>query len=345
MTDNVPAKGFMSSAHTANGTTHGQHHPELIVPKVMSAVAYHRYGTPEVLQSIMAVTPQPGAQQALVRVRAAGVNPIDYRMRQGELRWVLPGGFPRIPGYDIAGDVVACPAEAPFSVGDRVFAFLDNKYGGGYAEYAACAVSGMARMPEGMSYEQAAAIPLAATTALQSLRDHGLIRSGNRVLINGASGGVGAFAIQIAKAFDAHVTAVASDKNEGYVRSLGANAFIDRLRIDFTQSAERWDLIFDAAGKSNFLAASQVLTHGGRYVSTEPSVWGALVSVASMILPKHSRVMLARPRAADLQDLATRFSQHQLQVEINEVFALDGASAAHRRLEKGIDRGKLVLRI
>ncbi|MGV3485871.1 MAG: NAD(P)-dependent alcohol dehydrogenase [Planctomycetaceae bacterium] len=344
MSDQVPAKR-VAPAPAANGSAHRHLDSEPVVPKVMSAVAYHEYGDPEVLEPILAATPKPGADQALIRVRAASVNPIDYRMRKGELRWVLPGGFPRIPGYDIAGEVVSCAAHASVSVGDRVFAFLDNPYGGGYAEYAACTLSCLAKMPEGMSYEQAAAIPLAASTALQSLRDHGSIQPGNRVLINGASGGVGAFAIQIAKSFDTHVTAVASGKHEDYVHSLGADEFIDRLRTDFTKSHERWDLIFDAAGKSSFLAASQVLNPGGHYVSTEPSVWGAILSAASVILPKHARVMLARPRATDLRDLAMRFSQRQLLVEINEVLPLDEAAKAHRQLEQGIGRGKLVLQI
>lgn len=350
MNDNGPRQPAAPGSHARDGVlskpgADSLGTPEAVIPKVMSAVAYNRYGGPEVLDPVMAPTPRARAAQVLVRVHAASVNPIDYRIRQGELRWVLPGGFPRIPGFDIAGEVVVPSADNPFASGDRVFACLDSKYGGGYAEYAACSAACVAKIPDHLSYEQAAAIPLAASTALQSLRDHGAIRAGDRVLIIGASGGVGGFAVQIAKSFGAHVTALASGEHEAFVRSLGADTFIDRLKDDFTQASQRWDLIFDAAGKSNYFAAREVLASGGHYVSTEPSLWGGVISVASTLLSKRGRVMLVRSSGRDLESLAALSASGHLRVDIQEVFPLDHASAAHRKLEQGTGHGKIVLSI
>jgi NADPH2:quinone reductase len=166
----------------------------------MRAVLFDSYGEPDQLYEDSTSVPGRLPGSVVIRVRAAGVNPIDARLREGEGRWILPGRFPRIPGYDVAGEVVDGDRSAKLRKGDRVMAFLTNPYGGGYAQFARCAIDGVARIPDWLSFEEAAATPLAATTALQGLRDHGALKPGDRVLINGASGGVGVFAIQIAKA-------------------------------------------------------------------------------------------------------------------------------------------------
>ncbi len=314
------------------------------VPATMSAVAYVQYGCPEVLEPFVVRTPQITRGQVLLKVHAAGVNPIDYRIRRGDVKWLLPGHFPRIPGYDVSGVVVQEQSNGRFEIGDRVFAFLDNKYGGGYAEYAACSADCVAKMPASMGFEEAAAIPLAGTTALQCLRDHGLIARGDSVLINGGSGGVGAFAIQIAKSYGAEVTAVASGSNEEFVRSMGADAFIDHQKEDFAKSDKCWNLILDAAGKSSYLEAYHVLAPSGRFVSTEPSLSGLLISVVSSVANKHSSVMLAKPNARDLEELARRYSDGALKVTISKTFRFDDAWQAHEQIESGkVGRGKLVL--
>ncbi|MFG0262229.1 MAG: NAD(P)-dependent alcohol dehydrogenase, partial [Novipirellula sp. JB048] len=187
----------------------------------MRAVVYDDYGAADVLRLAHLPIPRRLPGQLRIEVHASSVNPIDYRMRRGEMRALLWGGFPRVPGYDVAGIVADCADDAPFSKGDRVIAFLDQARGGACADQAICAVDVAAKIPASMSYEEGAAIPLAGTTAMQSLRDHGHIAAGMRVLINGASGGVGMFAIQIAKAYGCHVDAVASGANEAFCRSLG----------------------------------------------------------------------------------------------------------------------------
>ncbi|TWU35903.1 NAD(P)-dependent alcohol dehydrogenase [Novipirellula artificiosorum] len=315
------------------------------LPKTMRAVAYDRYGCADVLRLTETRTPLPKPGELILRVVAAGVNPIDYRLRRGDARYILPGGFPRIPGYDVAGTVLFAPSTCGVMPGDRVMAFLGDKYGGGYASYARCSANGVSKIPDSLSFEQAAAIPLAASTALQSLRDHGKIRSGTQVLINGASGGVGAFAVQIAKAYGAEVTAVSSAANESFVRSIGADHFIDYKQSTFTDSNQIWDLVFDVAGKSSYSKSRNVLSRGGRYVSTEPSVSGAIMSIATKLLSKKGTIMLARPCREDLRELVELIEAGKMSVTIDRLFPLQQAADAHRRIETGVDRGKIVIQV
>ena len=311
----------------------------------MRAIVYHDYGDADVLQLADLPTPERASGEVLIEVHASSVNPIDYRLRSGELKGLLPGGFPRIPGYDVAGVVTAIDSDCGdgFKIGDRVMAFLDTLRGGALAEYATCGPDVMAKIPDSMSFEDAAAIPLAGTTSLQSLRDHGGIEQGQRVLINGASGGVGAFAVQIAKSYACHVDAIASGDNRDFCLELGADHFYDYEQTDFTESEERWDLVFDASGKSGYLDARSVLLDGGRFVSTEPDLKGMLMTVLTWPLDKSGTVMLAKPAAEDLQALIELYSARKLTVTIDSRFPLSEAHAAHRRVENGVDRGKVVL--
>ena len=311
----------------------------------MRAIVYHDYGDPDVLQMADLPTPERASGEVLIEVHASSVNPIDYRLRSGEMKGLLPGGFPRIPGYDVAGIVAAIDDDVSreFKVGDRVMAFLKSMRGGAMAEYAVCEPNVIAKIPDWMSFEDAAAIPLAGTTALQSLRDHGGIEPGQRVLINGASGGVGAFAVQIAKSYDCHVDAVASGDNREFCLGLGADHFYDYEQTEFTESEERWDLVFDASGKSGYLDARSVLLDGGRFVSTEPDLKGMLMTVLTWPLDKSGTVMLAKPSAEDLQTLIELYNTGKLTVAIDSRFPLSEGKAAHRRVEEGVDRGKVVV--
>ncbi|NND98542.1 MAG: NAD(P)-dependent alcohol dehydrogenase, partial [Pirellulaceae bacterium] len=177
------------------------------------------------------------------------------------------------------------------------------------------------------------------------LRDHGRMKSGHRVLVNGASGGVGMFAVQIAKANDCHVTAVASASNAEFCQSLGADDFLDYAETDFTKSDQQWDLIFDAAGKSSYWSCRKVLNPKGRFVSTEPSVRGILMSLVSWPLSKSGKVMLAKPNGDDLRELIELHSEGKLSVTIDRQYDLRETSQAHRRVETGVDRGKVVINV
>ncbi|MDZ4848929.1 MAG: NAD(P)-dependent alcohol dehydrogenase [Pirellulaceae bacterium] len=309
----------------------------------MRAVEYDRYGDASVLHVADHPLPHRLPGQLLIEVLASSVNPIDYRFRRGDLKGIVPFGFPRIPGYDVAGVVVETDSGSKFAEGDRVMAFLDHTRGGALADYAVCAVACAAKIPATMPMEDAAAIPLAGTTALQSLRNHGKIKYGQSVLINGASGGVGAFAVQIAKSFGCHVDAVASAHNREFCLSLGADHFYDYETDDFTKSQERWDIVFDVAGKAHYLDARAVLKEGGHFVSTEPNVEGVLMTILTWPLSKSGQVMLAVPSGDDLEELIQLYELGKLRVTIDSRFPFDQAASAHRRIEAGVDNGKVVL--
>ncbi|WP_417738165.1 NAD(P)-dependent alcohol dehydrogenase [Rosistilla oblonga] len=329
----------MSTQYREADATASQHP----IGQTMQAIVYDDYGEADVLHRAELPIPRRLPGQLLLSVAASSVNPIDYRLRRGEMKGLLPFGFPRIPGYDIAGTVADCAPDAPFKPGDRVIAYLDYIRGGACADFAACSVGVAARIPDTLPTEEAAAIPLAGTTALQSLRDHGKIRAGQRVLINGASGGVGMFAVQVAKSYDCHVTAIASAANEDFCRELGADDFYDYNKVDFTKAGERWDLIFDAAGKSGYLAARAVLTDSGRFVSTEPDVQGIMMSLLTTPLSKRGKVMLAKPCGDDLRALIGLYELGKLKITLDSQFPMSETAAAHRRIEQGVDRGKVVL--
>lgn len=315
----------------------------LPIGTAMRAIEYDQYGAAEVLQVADRAVPLRLPGQLMIQVLASSVNPVDYRLRRGDMKGLIPFGFPRVPGYDVAGVVVDTDHGSPFKVGDRVMAFLDHTRGGALADYAVCAVSTAAKIPYSMSMQEAAAIPLAGTTALQSLRDHGKIQSGQSVLVNGASGGVGMFAVQIAKSYGCHVDAIASGRNREFCMSLGADHFYDYENDDFTKSVERWDIVFDVAGKAHYLDARKVLKEGGHFVSTEPSITGLLMTIFTWPLSKSGQIMLAIPSGDDLRELIRLREAGKLRVTIDSTLSFEQAVQAHRRVESGVDHGKVVL--
>ena len=233
----------------------------------MKAIVYRKNGPPEVLTCEEIEKPAPGDQEVLIKVHAAAVNPLDYHVLKGG-----PAHFPaaclagaklKHPGVDVAGVVEAIgPAVTQFKAGDAVFGTCR----GAFAEYATAPESKLAPKPENVAFEDAAASPVAALTALQGLRNHGKIQPGQNVLINGASGGVGTFAVQLAKIFGAHVTGVCSARNADLVRSLGADRVIDYAQEDFSNGTARYDLILDLAGNHPFSVCKRVLTPRGIHV-------------------------------------------------------------------------------
>lgn len=311
----------------------------------MRAITYSTYGTAEVLKLTERPAPERSRGRVLIRVAAAGVNPIDYRIRQGQMRWLLPGGFPRTPGFDVAGWVVEADPESGFAGGDRVLAFLDNVRGGGYAEFAVASKDAVVSIPEHVDFHAAAGLPLAGSTVLQAFRGVVEAPDGGTVLVHGASGGVGSLAVQIAKAYGAKVTGVASGKRHEFVKDLGADSFIDYETTDFTRTGDRWDLVFDVAGNLAYGDARRAVAEGGAFVSTEPSARGLLLQVATSCFRRKARVVLARPQHQILDELARMLGSGQIRVPIDEVFPLAAAGEAHRRLEKGGVQGKLVLEV
>jgi len=238
----------------------------------MKAYVQHRYGPPDRLELTDVPAPVPAAGEVLVRVRATSVNPYDWHLLRGEPRVarLMPGlvglrapKFP-VPGCDLAGQVQATgQGVTQFRPGDDVFALVSH---GCYAEYVTVPETMLARMPGSLSFEQAAAVPMAALTALTGLRDTGRVESGQQVLVNGASGGVGTFAVQLARAFGARADAVCRAVNAELARSLGAGEVIDRGSADFTRCGKRYDLLLDIAGTRQVPACRRVLTPAGAMV-------------------------------------------------------------------------------
>lgn len=309
----------------------------------MKKIVYHKYGGPEVLTLTDATVPRPASGEVLVKVMAAGVNTVDYKIRQGSLKWLMPGSLPRTPGGEISGIVEqAGPDSKVFKTGDKVFAML-GVGNGGYTQYVTVQEKLLCKIPQNIDFEHAAAIPLAGLTALQSLRDKGKISSGMKVLINGASGGVGIYGVQIAKAFNTRVTATCSDKNIDFVRSLGADTVIDYRKDDFTRMNARFDIVFDAVATTNYTQSSGVLSKKGIYVTTVPNVNVLIHQITNAFRSRKSYGMLAKPGGKDLSVLATMIKEGRVKAVIDKSYSLAQASEAHKYIETGRVRGKLVL--
>jgi len=313
----------------------------------MKAVVIHRYGPPEVLQEAEIERPSIQDDQMLVKVRAASVNPIDWKIRQGRLKVLSGWNFPLVLGFDLAGEVVKVGRRVTrFRAGDLIYACLDQLSGGAYAEYAAVAERVAAAKPQSLSYEQAAAVPLAGLTALQALRDQGRLKAGQSVLVNGASSGVGTFAVQIAKVLGDRVTGVCSSKNLELVKSLGADQVIDYTQQDFTQEASRYDIVFDVVGKSSFLTCQRCLTSKGVYITTQPLPQQFLQQFLTLFSPgKKAKVILLQSRADDLAYLSDLIEAGKLRSVIDRVYSLSELAAAHTYSETEHAAGKIVIAV
>jgi NADPH:quinone reductase-like Zn-dependent oxidoreductase len=303
--------------------------------------------------------PEARGKKVLIEVHAAGVNPVDWRIRRGDLRplsYLMPQ---RIPGRDVAGVVVDVGDEVRgFEVGDRVFAMLDGASGGGYAEYAVAGEDAIAPIPENLTFEEGAAVPLAALTAVQAIRnavrevtrgaphacDTGELAR-RRVLINGASGGVGTFAVQFAKISGAVVTAVCSAESAALARELGADHVVDYEEEDFARHEERYDVIFDVVGNRSFGGCKQALRPTGVYVTTEPGPRNFLSQIATIPAHKKARVVLVKPSGEHLALLKQLFEAGRLRVVLDSVYPLEEVAEAHAHGETGHARGKIVLRV
>lgn len=313
----------------------------------MKAAVIDAYGPPGVLTVREVPRPVPAADQVLVEVRAASVNPIDWKIRRGDLRLLLPLRFPAVLGYDASGRVVETGASVRrFQIGDEVYARVDSKTGGAYAEFVAVGEDAAALKPKDISHEEAAAIPLAALTALQALRDQGKIRAGSRVLVNGASGGVGVYAVQIAKALGARVTAVCGSANVEWVKGLGAETVIDYKKEAVLAPGETYDIVFDAVASLSYLDVRKALTENGVYTSTLPSLSLAFAAAWTRWLPgRKAHFILMKASGDDLRFLTGLVEAGKMRSVIDSTFPLEETAAAQARGEDGHARGKIVIRV
>src|SRR5438876_7214516 len=318
----------------------------------MKAIVCTQYGPPDVLQFTEMAKPTPKDDEVLIKIHAASVNPMDrFFMRGAPLVRLIPGlRTPRhkVIGCDIAGRVEAVGRHVKqFQTGDEVFGGTGV---GAFAEYVCAPEDKLALKPANSSFEAAAAVTVAAITALQALRDKGRIQRGQKVLVDGASGGVGTFAIQIAKSFGAEVTAVCSTRNVGTARSIGADEVIDYTREDFTKSGKRYDLILGANAYHSIFDYRRALSQHGIYVM----VGGGAVQILqiiflgpllSLIGSKKLRFILAKINTKDLAFLKDLLEAGKVVPLIDRRYALSGAAEALRHLEEGHAQGKVVITV
>jgi NADPH:quinone reductase-like Zn-dependent oxidoreductase len=323
----------------------------------MKAIVYHCYGSPEVLRLEQIARPVPSDDGVLVRVHAASVNPLDWHYMRGTpffLRLDAGAGVPKEArlGVDFAGTVAAVGRNVKrFKPGDEVFGATS----GAFAEYVSLAESkSLVLKPASVSFEQAAAVPIAAITALQALRDKGAVKPGQRVLINGASGGVGTFAVQIAKALGAEVTGVCSTRNLPMVRTLGADHVIDYSQQDYTRSSQHYDLIVDTVSNHSPAENRRVLTAHGSVVivggNGHGKWFGPLMApikalVYSRFVPQNFSFMLAKVTPADLEVLRGLMQAGKVTAVIDRRYTLSETPAALTYLEAGHARGKVVIAV
>ena len=322
----------------------------------MKAAVYTRYGSPDVVQIKDVEKPVPKDNEVLIEVRAASVNPLDWHFMRGTPYFVrILAGLrkPKITrlGVDVAGQVEAVGRNVTqFKPGDAVF----GSCRGAFAEYVCTSESTLVMKPDNVTFEQAASAPVAAFTVLQGLRDKGQIQPGQKVLINGAAGGVGTFAVQIAKSFGANVTGVCSTRNVDMVRSIGADRVIDYTQEDFTKSGQRYDLFFDCVGNHSLLACRRVLNPKGTYIAvgdpSGPWMIGPLAgAIAALVLSrfvsqKLVAFFLARPsKEGDLPILRDLMEAGKVTPVIDKRYKLSEVPEAIRYMEEGHARGKVVI--
>jgi NADPH:quinone reductase-like Zn-dependent oxidoreductase len=313
----------------------------------MRAMIYRAYGGLERLEITDIPRPSPGPEQVLVRVIAASVNPVDWKIASGKLRLLMPMKLPAIPGFDVAGDIAELgPDVTGFAIGDRVHARIERNRGtGACADFAVVGVNVLAKAPAGMEPAEAAGLPLAGLTALQGLRDRAGLRlegARERVLVVGASGGVGHIAVQIARAAGATVVGVCSGRNAALVSSLGAHEVIDYAKPGAYRGQAPFDIVLDCVGGIS-LPWIPKLGRGGRYVSTLPGPDVFLLSMANPFLGRKVRAVMLKSNAEDLRVLDQMVDAGKVRVVIDSRYPLSQLRAAWERSMSGRTVGKIVI--
>jgi NADPH:quinone reductase-like Zn-dependent oxidoreductase len=313
--------------------------PKSETPK-MKAIVVHQYGGPEVLKYEDWPRPEPKENEALVRVIAAGVNPVDAMIREGTYAKSFGTKLPLIPGYDVAGVVEKTGAKiTKFKVGDAIYAY--PLWGGGYAQFAVVTEGEATEKPKSINFTDAAAVPLVALTAWQALVDAAKLSAGQTVLIHGGSGGVGSFAIQIAKARGAKVFATASTKNQDLLKELGADVAIDYTRTKFEDVAKDVDVVLDSVGQDTLARSYGVVKKGG-FIAT-------LVSRLDQAeLEKHGihgASIGVKPDANELAEITKLIDAKKIRVIVSQVFPLSDAVKAQKQAASGHTRGKIVIKV
>jgi NADPH:quinone reductase-like Zn-dependent oxidoreductase len=310
--------------------------------KKQAAIVAHEYGGPEVLKYEEIQRPEPKDDEILIRVIAAGVNAVDASIRAGKFAKVFGTRLPLIPGSDIAGVVEKAGSKVTkFKNGDSVFAYTDLKDGGGYAEYMVATEREASPKPQSLSHLEAAAVPIVALAAWQALIDTAKLSTGQTVLIHGGSGGVGTFAIQIAKARGAKVIATASTRNQDLLKELGADVAIDYTKQKFEDIAKDVDVVLDSLGEDTLKRSYAVVKKGGFIVSIVPGPDPAELERRGI----RGKFISVEPDADELAEIGKLIDQKKIKVLVSQTFPLSEAIKAQEQIATGHTRGKIVLKV
>jgi NADPH:quinone reductase-like Zn-dependent oxidoreductase len=314
----------------------------------MKAVFYNSYGGPELLRVDSLPEPVPGPDQLLIQVKTVSINPVDYKILKGNLKMLTGSKFPQIPCSDFAGIVKETGTNIKeFIACDKVYGFVPTilRKPGTLAEFVLAIPSQVRMLPEGMAFEEAATLPVASLTALNGLRKGGDL-SGKSVLVNGATGGVGHFAIQIAHAAGAKVTAICSTANIELARKFGADLVIDYTKTDLSVWKTKYDVILDAYGHMKQADARRMLNKKGVYTSTMYGPAAIFITLYNRLV--HGKILTSgnmRSKTGDFEKIEMLFKQGKLNPYVEKTFHIDQAQEAFRFFEKGKHRGKIVIRI
>ena len=309
---------------------------------MMKAIVMHNYGGPDVLKFEDVPRPEPKESEILVRVVAAGVNPVDGMVRAGMFAKYARTPFPMIPGYDIAGIVEKTGTKiAKFKKGDSIYAYISLKDGGGYAAYSVATEGEASPKPKSLTYVAAAAVPVVALTAWQALVDTAKLSVGQTVLIHGGSGGVGTFAIQIAKARGAKVIATASNVNQDLLKELGADVAIDYTKTKFEDVAKDVDVVLDSVGKDTLARSYGVVKKGGFIVSLVARPDQAELDKYGI----RGASLNVQPNSDELAEIGNLIDEKKIRVIVSQTFPLSEAMKAQEQVATGHTRGKIVLKV
>jgi NADPH:quinone reductase-like Zn-dependent oxidoreductase len=308
----------------------------------MKAVRMHKYGGPEVLIYEDAPRPVPGPAEVLIRIHAAGVNPVDWKIRAGYLKDIRPYTFPLILGWDLSGVVEAWgPGAGKFKKGDEVYSRPDSSRNGAYAEYIAVKEVEVAFKPKSIDHIHASAIPLACLTAWQAIFDTAGLGAGQKILIHAAAGGVGSFAVQLAKWKGAYVIGTASGRNQSFLRELGVDEPIDYEETQFEDLVRDVDVVFDTIGGDTLKRSWKILKKGGFLVSIAGTPSAEEAAKAGV---RQAKIWMA-PNGAELTEIAGLVDSGKLKAVVETVLPLSDARQAHELSQMGHTRGKIVLRV
>lgn len=309
----------------------------------MKASIIREYGSYDVIRYEDIPRPIIKSNQILVKVHSASVNPVDWKVRNGKFKIVMGNKFPKILGFECSGEIIEVGANiTKFKIGDRV---IGASFSGTYAEFVAIDEKKAIKLPDYLTYDEASTIPIACMTAYFSLYKLGNLKKGEKVLINGASGGVGLYAIQFAHIIGADVTAICSQKNFELVSSFGKARMIDYHFTDFTMEKEKYNVIFDVVNSLDFVKCRDNLTEYGTFIGTDISKKLLKNIIFSFLSKQKAKMINNNPKSKDVEEILPYFKQGKLKAVIDKTFSLSDVKEAHKYSESGRARGKIIIKV